>query len=517
MNNNKPIPIGKKPIPIGKNDIKSNEQCDGKNCSTLIRRAGSKYICSHNNFTVTHPELAKEWDYEKNEYPPSYYTYGSTTKIHWICPINPCGCHKYEVTINIRTSSGTGCKFCNSGSICPHNNLTTTHPDICKEWDYERNEKGPENYAYGVDVKVFWICPINPCGCHNYESRINTRTLKGSGCKFCNLGVACPHNNLTTTHPELAKQWDYGRNEKGPEHYTFGSRANVNWICPINPCGCHNYESQISSRTLQKSGCKFCNSGISCPHNNLTITYPELCKEWDYERNEKGPENYTHGSNVKVHWVCLNNACGCHKYISKIKNRTTLSRGCKYCNSGFVCEHNNLMITHPKLYKEWDFTKNTYLPKDYTYGSGKKFFWLCNNNHSYKVPINYRTNYRGCPLCKTSKFSKISIEWINSISEKENVYIQCATNNGEYKIEGVGKVDGYCLETNTVYEFHGDFWHGNPLLFDPDDINPVSNKKYGELYHKTIERDKSILSKGYNLVTMWENNYRINNKNLFKK
>jgi len=365
--------------------IKDNKECDGKNCGTLIRITGPKYICAHNNFSVTHPELAKQWDYEKNKHPPSYYTYGSTVKVHWICPVNPCGCHNYCSTINGRTSNDRGCKFCNSGSICIHNNLTVTHEKLCKEWDYERNEKGPENYTYGVDVKVFWICPINPFGCHNYEAMISSRTKENpTGCRFCNSGAACPHNNLTTTHCEIAKQWDYERNEKGPENYTYGNHFKARWICPINPCGCHRYEAAINLRTTQNTGCKYCNKGSACPHNNLTTTHKLLCNQWDYQRNEKGP-------------------------------------------------------------------------KEYTYGSNKKVFGICDNNHSYKIPIVYRTNYSGCSLCNTTRYSKISIEWINNISEKENVYIQCATNNGEYKIEGIGKVDGYCLETNTVYEFHGDF------------------------------------------------------------
>jgi hypothetical protein len=562
--------------------IKDNKECDGKNCGTVIRKTPKKNICAHNNLLVTHPELCKQWDYEKNEHDPSYYskgsntkvfwvcpddpcgchkydaiisnktrknagckfcnrnevcphnnflithpelckqwdyeknikgpenyTHGSNLKVHWICPNNPCGCHKYEVSINSRTSMNSGCKFCNSGYACLHNNLTITHPDLCKQWDYEKNEKGPENYTAGSGIKVHWICPLNPCGCHNYFSKIVKRTKDGRGCKFCNHGVACLHNNLVTTHPELCKQWDYEKNEKGPENYTYGSHSIVYWICPLNPCGCHKYQMVIYCKTIDYQGCNYCGLGLTCPHNNLTITHPELCKQWDYEKNEKGPENYTYGSSAKVYWICPINPCGCHKYLAKILDRTYKQTGCKFCNKGSVCPHNNLTITHPSLCKQWDYDKNTSNAETYTYGSNKIVFWLCNKNHSYELPILYRTNQMmGCPLCITSGYSKISIEWINCISEKENIHIQCATNDGEYKIEGIGKVDGYCQETNTVYEFHGDFWHGNPLIFDSEDINPVNCIKYGDLYNKTIKRDELIISKGYNLVTMWENDYK---------
>ena len=51
--------------------------------------------------------------------------------------------------------------------------------------------------------------------------------------------------------------------------------------------------------------------------------------------------------------------------------------------------------------------------------------------------------------------SKISLQWLNWLSE--NIYIQHAMNGGEFNIPTVGKVDGYCAQTNTVYEFQGCF------------------------------------------------------------
>ena len=61
---------------------------------------------------------------------------------------------------------------------------------------------------------------------------------------------------------------------------------------------------------------------------------------------------------------------------------------------------------------------------------------------------------------KTETFSKISMNWLKWISDTQGVYIQHAMNGGEYNIPNVGKVDGFCKNTNTVYEFQGCFWHG---------------------------------------------------------
>ena len=93
---------------------------------------------------------------------------------------------------------------------------------------------------------------------------------------------------------------------------------------------------------------------------------------------------------------------------------------------------------------------------------------------------------------------------------KENIFIQHAENLGEYIIKTEkfkSSVDGYCKETNTVYEFHGDFWHGNPNKYSLFDINPMCDTPFGELYNTTIEREKTIKEIGYNLVVIWESDY----------
>ena len=122
---------------------------------------------------------------------------------------------------------------------------------------------------------------------------------------------------------------------------------------------------------------------------------------------------------------------------------------------------------------------------------------ICNKSH-----------VRGynCPHCnKIRGYSNARVEWIDYIMRTENITIQYALSpNGEMRIPSIGKVDGFCHETNTVYEFHGDFWHGNPRRFHYRDINPVSGKSYGELYQETIERDQNIRNLGYNLIVKWE-------------
>ena len=61
---------------------------------------------------------------------------------------------------------------------------------------------------------------------------------------------------------------------------------------------------------------------------------------------------------------------------------------------------------------------------------------------------------------KTDYFSKMSIMWLNYVSKDKN--IQHALNGGEKELT-IGnktyKVDGFCEETNTIYEFYGCVCH----------------------------------------------------------
>ena len=71
-----------------------------------------------NNFSIYHPELLKEWNYEKNnELKPENFLIGSNKKVWWKCS----KCHsEWQATINHRVT-GTGCPYC-SGKIINETN-----------------------------------------------------------------------------------------------------------------------------------------------------------------------------------------------------------------------------------------------------------------------------------------------------------------------------------------------------------------------------------------------------------
>lgn len=99
--------------------------------------------------------------------------------------------------------------------------------------------------------------------------------------------------------------------------------------------------------------------------------------------------------------------------------------------------------------------------------------------------------------------SKIGKEWLDSIGlPNDNIH-------REVFIESCGiVVDGYDPSTNTIYEFFGDFWHGNPNVFDFNNVNDINHKTFQELYENTLSRCQNIKDNNFNLVYIWESEYK---------
>ena len=86
-------------------------------------------------------------------------------------------------------------------------------------------------------------------------------------------------------------------------------------------------------------------------------------------------------------------------------------------------------------------------------------------------------------------------------------HLQHVGNAGEYHILGTKyTVDGFHYETNTVYEFHGCFWHGCPNCYPVrhETHLRLCNRTMQDVYEKTQAKIATILEKGYNVIEMWE-------------
>lgn len=80
--------------------------------------------------------------------------------------------------------------------------------DLHLYWDFERN-KGINPLLLPLSQKKYWFkCPLDPCGCHRYQSRLSTFT-KTNRCPYCSGRKICAHSCAWVTIPNLFLYWDF--------------------------------------------------------------------------------------------------------------------------------------------------------------------------------------------------------------------------------------------------------------------------------------------------------------------
>jgi len=186
--------------------------------------------------------------------------------------------------------------------------------------------------------------------------------------------------------------------------------------------------------------------------------------------------------------------CNIHgSFLQNTKHHLNGS-GCKKCAGLFLdleCFINKANLVHNHKY---EYTNVIY------FNSTTKIEIICKNHGSWFQTPNVHLTGHGCPKC-SHLVSKQETEWLDSLNislENRNIHLP--------KL-GRKRVDGYDPKTNTVYEFYGNYWHGNPILYNHNDFNHKSKKTFGELYLKTINREMCIKNAGYNIIHIWELDY----------
>lgn len=264
--------------------------------------------------------LQQEWDKEKNgKFKLTEKQLGSHKKAWWICNKG----HNYESAIRNR-ANGTQCPYCLGRiAITGENDLTTTHPELIEEWDYEKNTVDPKTIKAGSNTKVWWKCSKN----HEWHISPNNRTSQNSQCPYCsNRKVLKNYNDAETIYPQFQQEYDNEKNIHNYDEILLNSKKKFWWICELG----HSYESAGEKKVLGQ-GCPYCaNRKVLLGFNDLVSQYPNLIEEWDYEKNSKNPEEFVPGSHTKVWWKCIKN----HSWITQVAFRATHVRksGCPDCS-----------------------------------------------------------------------------------------------------------------------------------------------------------------------------------------
>jgi hypothetical protein len=254
--------------------------------------------------------------------------------------------------------------------------------------------------------KLEWICLKNNCG-EKFKTNWNS-IHDNKGCPYCSGKKVSLSNCLATKNPDLAKQWHPTKNgDLTPYNVTCGSNKKVWWLCNED----HEWKVKISNRN-NGNGCPYCTGQLPSKNYNLVVFNSDLCKEWNYEKNNKKPEEYTPISGQKVWWICNKNSD--HVWKAVISNRNNGS-SCPYCSGRLSTKENNLFVANPKLCEEWDYNKNKKKPEEYLPFSNKKVWWTCKEcGYEWKTIISHRNIGSNCPQCNESKGEKIIREYLTT-------------------------------------------------------------------------------------------------------
>jgi hypothetical protein len=222
-------------------------------------------------------------------------------------------------------SNGSGCGVCDGIQIGERHSLWDLRPDLCNEWS-NTNKISPKDVTLGSCTSVAWMCSI--CG-YIWNTKVCYRTTGDkTGCPACAGKITTNKNSLVILFPEIAAEWHPTKNGNlKPSDVTCSSSKNVWWLC--KKCG-SEWDAKIPDRTRKGSGCPVCAGKRVSQNDNLVTHYPEAVNYWDYDKNDRNPEEYRPGSYKEVYWLCEN---GTHEsFLRDVYRSTILDFRCPECS-----------------------------------------------------------------------------------------------------------------------------------------------------------------------------------------
>ena len=285
--------------------------------SRTLKNVGCPY-CAHqillpgeNDLETQNPELAKEWDYDKNKPLTPKEVFSHTNKsFWWKCPI--CG-HSWKARINNR-ANGRGCPNCSQAGTSFIEQaifyyIKKSFPDALNRYKYQNTE---------FDIYIPSLClAIEYDGVfyHNSKDASIRENKKDQFCIDKNIKlIRLREKPLPASANAINIECDCSKWDRIER--TIENLLNYLEIKPDYKISLKKDLTNIitSKRKLMKD-------------RAFGKEFPELLDEWDYEKNLPIiPDYFSKGSDVKVWWICKNG----HSFQQKIANRCHGS-GCPEC------------------------------------------------------------------------------------------------------------------------------------------------------------------------------------------
>jgi len=296
------------------------------------------------------------------------------------------------------------------------------------------------------------------------------------------------HSELTRIFIEKATKVHQNRYSYDTTVYVH-SHKKVEITCQV-----HGTFSQVASYHIQGFGCRMCQYDAK----RMSYTKYRTIDEIRAVINEKFPIFLIldiQGINFKskVHLECPHHG-KFQRTVSSIHSSRFLCKRCSHEHLSKDTTMNQDEFIRRCIEKHgdtYDYSKTVYRH------SHKKAIFICRKHGEFEQYVSAHLTGSGCPRCRY-RVSKNSTKWLDSLNNR-NI-------EREQYVEGKF-VDGFDPSTNTIYEFYGDYWHGNSKVFDSQIYNKRTKCTMGELYQRTNDRRSYLESKGYTVIEVWESDF----------
>lgn len=269
-----------------------------------------------------------------------------------------------------------------------------------------------------------------------------------------------------------------------------GSKSKVEILCVQ-----HGVFYQAASEHMYGKGCAKCSG-------NTPVSYDEFVMRARDIHGEKYTYNIDTYFNVttKTEITCPEHGL----FFQKPNNHVAQKQGCGKCGKTAKIVFDDFVEMAYEVHGE------RYLYDQSAYKSfAQKTTVICaEHGEFYPEAVAHVRKKTGCPKC-SNNISKMELEYLDSIglpNTPEFRQVVIPLHEGLARRKSV-RVDGYDPVTKTVYEFNGDFWHGNPNIYGTNDVNPRTKKTYGYHYGRTLEKQKLLEQHGYTVISIWESDW----------
>ncbi|MBV6762642.1 zinc-ribbon domain-containing protein [Rhodococcus opacus] len=427
-----------------------NRTAQGSGCPVC---SGTRFLAGHNDFATTHPQLAREWNPQRNSITPNAIRATSQVAAWWICRKG----HEYRMTVRVRVYSGSSCTVCKDHELREFP-ITLQYPHLSAEWDHLRNQRPLDSYAIHSRAKVWWKCSRG----HDWEMAIGDRTARGRRCPTCDVKSATPlpRRLISVSETGFVHEWS-PRNPQPASNYSHKSNVRAWWVCALG----HEWLAKICHRHV--AGCPTCSGKrILSGFNDLATTHPDIACQWHAQKNVLQPTSIGFGSTKKIWWMCDEG----HAWIDTPNSRTCKGTRCPYCQGQRVLVgYNDLLTVRPDLAAQWHPNRNTFAPDEVTCGSNRHIWWQCEKGHEWRTMVVKRSSGTGCPECTLSQTSRREQAICSIIAKHFGVEY-----DGPHAVRGCrSKVDLAIPALTTAVEFDSWYWHRASLERDDRKTNAL--------------------------------------------